>query len=188
MVYPDPKIVLSASRDATVRRWQLLSNNPPKYDCSISSHGSSFINAITYLPPSKQFPEGLVISGGKDTIIEARQPGKPPEENAEALLLGHAHNVCALDVSPKGDYVVSGSWDSTARIWDVGKWDCSAILEGHGGSVWAVLAYDFDMVITGSLHLLSTHGLLRTLTVQYRVRRQINKTICTFQRQAPKDH
>ena len=66
-------------------------------------------------------------------------------------MLGHAHNVCALDISPRGDFVVSGSWDGTGRIWDVGKWECSAILEGHDGSVWAVLAYDFDMVITGYL-------------------------------------
>ena len=68
-------------------------------------------------------------------------------------MLGHAHNVCALDVSPKHDFVVSGSWDGTARVWAVGKWECSAILEGHGGSVWAVLAYDSDIIVTGWLNL-----------------------------------
>ena len=151
VVFPDRKSLFSASRDSTVRRWQLLSLNPPKYDCSISSHASSFINAVTYLPPSKDCPEGLVISGGKDTIIEAKEVGKPPEDNAEALMLGHAHNICALDVSPKGDFIVSGSWDGTARLWRVGKWEHSVILEGHEGSVWAVLAYDFDMIVTGKL-------------------------------------
>lgn len=149
VIFPDHKSVFSASRDSTVRRWELLSSNPPKYDCSISSHASSFVNAITYLPPSKTFTEGLVISGGKDTIIEARPVGKPPEDNAEALMVGHAHNICALDVSPKGNFIVSGSWDSTARIWHIGKWESSVILEGHEGSVWAVLAYDFDMIVTG---------------------------------------
>lgn len=150
VVFPDPSLVLSASRDATVRLWKLLSENPPKYDCSISSHGSAFINAITYLPPTKDFPDGLIISGGKDTIIEVRQPGKPPEDNAEALLLGHSHNVCALDVSPAGDYVVSGSWDGSARLWGVGKWECEALLEGHEGSVWTVLAWDRKTIITGA--------------------------------------
>ena len=90
-----------------------------------------------------------MISGGKDTIIEVRQPGKPPEDNAEGLLLGHAHNVCALDVSVEGNFIVSGSWDGTARIWSLGKWECEAVLEGHGGSVWTVLAYDRKMIITG---------------------------------------
>lgn len=148
-MFPHPSFVLSASRDATVRLWKLLSNNPPKYDCSISTHGSAFINAVAYLPPSSAYPDGLIVSGGKDTIIEVRQPGKPPEENAEALLLGHASNVCALDVSVEGGWVVSGSWDASARVWRVGKWECDALLEGHEGSVWDVLAYDRDTIITG---------------------------------------
>lgn len=143
--------MLSASRDATVRLWKLLSQDPPKYDCSISSHGSAFINAISYQPPSPDFPDGLIVSGGKDTIIEVRQPGKPPDDNAEALLLGHGHNICALDNNSEGNYIVSGSWDSSARVWAIGKWECSAVLEGHQGSVWAVLAYDKNTIITGSL-------------------------------------
>lgn len=149
MVYPSSSFVLSASRDATVRLWKLLSTSPPKYDCSIFSHGSAFINAIAYLQPTPTFPEGLVISGGKDTIIEVRRPGKPPDENAEALLLGHSHNVCALDASAEGDFVVSGSWDGSARVWSIGKWNCEAVLEGHEGSVWTVLAYNQEIIITG---------------------------------------
>ncbi|KAI4286111.1 MAG: hypothetical protein L6R35_004481, partial [Caloplaca aegaea] len=90
--FPHPKLVLSASRDATVRAWKLLEQHPPLYDCSISSHGSSFINAITYVPPTREFADGLIVSGGKDTIIEVREPGRQPDQNAEALLLGHAHN------------------------------------------------------------------------------------------------
>ena len=152
VVFPDPTLVLSASRDATVRIWKNLSQKPPKYDCTISVHGTSFINAIAFLPPSKTFPEGLIISGGKDSIIDVRQPGKPPEDNAEALLLGHAHNVCALDASVTDGFIVSGSWDGTGRVWAVGKWECDAVLEEHGGSVWAVLAFDSDTVITGERH------------------------------------
>lgn len=90
-----------------------------------------------------------MISGGQDTIIEAKQPGKTAGDNADAMLLGHAGNVCALDVSPEGGWIVSGSWDSSARLWEVGKWECSTVLEGHQGSVWAVLAYDKDTIITG---------------------------------------
>ncbi|KAL8758351.1 MAG: hypothetical protein Q9199_001562 [Rusavskia elegans] len=147
--FPHPKLVVSVSRDATVREWKLLEPEPPRYDCSITSHGSSFVNAVAFCPPIKGYPDGLIISGGKDTIIEVREPGREPDQDAEALLLGHAHNVCALDVSQDGTYVVSGSWDSSARVWRVGKWECDAVLEGHQGSVWAVLAYDKDTIITG---------------------------------------
>ncbi|KAL8900988.1 MAG: hypothetical protein Q9207_005423 [Kuettlingeria erythrocarpa] len=164
VAFPDPKLVLSASRDATVRVWKLLEQEPPRYDCSISSHGSSFINAIAYIPPSEGFVDGLIVSGGKDSIIEVREPGREPDQNAEALLLGHAQNVCALDVNSTGEYIVSGSWDSSARVWGVGKWECDALLEGHRGSVWAVLAYDRDTIITGcadkSIRIFSPSGKL----------------------------
>jgi len=150
-VFPDPQVVLSASRDATVRQWKLLSARPPSYDCTLVSHGSAFINSLAYVPPSSQYPDGLIISGGKDTIIEARQPGKAPQDNADGLLLGHAANVCALDVSEDGQTIVSGSWDTEARVWQVGQWEATAVLNGHEGSVWAVLAYDKETIITGTL-------------------------------------
>ncbi|KAL8855717.1 MAG: hypothetical protein Q9178_007638 [Gyalolechia marmorata] len=149
VAFPYSKLVISASRDATVREWKLLEPEPPRFDCSITSHGSSFVNAVAFCPSIKGYPDGLIVSGGKDTIIEVREPGREPDKDAEALLLGHAHNVCALDVSQDGAYVVSGSWDSSARVWKVGKWECDAVLEGHQGSVWAVLAYDKDTIITG---------------------------------------
>lgn len=151
MAFPNPNAALSASRDATVRLWKLVSNPPPSYDYTITAHGQAFINSLAYLPPTAEYPEGLVLSGGQDTIIEARQPGKGSDDNADAMLLGHSHNVCALDVSPDSRWIVSGSWDSTARIWKVGKWETDMVLDGHEGSVWAVLAYDKDTVITGTL-------------------------------------
>lgn len=151
MAFPNSKVVFSASRDATVRLWKLVSTPPPTYDCTITAHGSAFINSLAYLPPTSEFPEGLVLSGGQDTIIEARQPGKAADDNADAMLLGHAHNVCALDVCPGGGWIVSGSWDSTARLWKIGKWESEVVLDGHAGSVWAVLAYDKNTVITGML-------------------------------------
>ncbi|KAL4903956.1 hypothetical protein BDW74DRAFT_155725 [Aspergillus multicolor] len=149
VAFPNSKAIFSASRDATVRLWKLISSPPPTYDYSIVSHGSAFINALAYYPPTPDFPEGLVFSGGQDMIIEARQPGKTSNDNADAMLLGHAHTVCALDVCPEGGWVISGSWDSTARIWSFGKWESEVVLEDHQGSVWAVLAYDKNTVITG---------------------------------------
>ena len=147
--FPRPDTILSASRDATVRSWKLLSPTPLVYDGSIASHGSAFINAIAFVPPSSNFPNGFIISGGKDTVIEVRELGKSPDEHAERLLMGHAHNVCTLDVSPDGTWIVSGSWDGSARVWGVGKWQCDAVLEGHQASVWSVLAYDKETIITG---------------------------------------
>lgn len=63
-------------------------------------------------------------------------------------MLGHEDNICALDVFNESDgYIVSGSWDRTARVWK--NWNCVAILAGHTQAVWAVLALTEDLVLTG---------------------------------------
>jgi phospholipase A-2-activating protein len=63
--------------------------------------------------------------------------------------LGHSSNVCALDIDTAGKFIVSGGWDGKARTWLAEKWECDVVFEGHEGSVWAVLAFDRETIITG---------------------------------------
>ncbi|KAH8724446.1 phospholipase A-2-activating protein [Phaeosphaeriaceae sp. PMI808] len=149
VAFPSPTSVVSASRDFTTRVWAHQSASPPVWDSTIKSHGKEFVNSLAIVPPSTKFPEGLIVSGGKDQIISVRQPSKGLDDDADALLIGHGNNVCALDVSQDGKYIVSGGWDMEARLWEVGKWGQSTILKGHTASVWAVLAYDDNTIITG---------------------------------------
>ncbi|KAF2868099.1 phospholipase A-2-activating protein [Massariosphaeria phaeospora] len=149
VAFPHPTTVVSASRDHTVRLWKLQTSEPPSFDCTIKSHGKEFVNSLAIVPPSSLYPEGLIASSGKDQIIDVRQPDKSLDDNAEALLIGHGNNVCALDASADGKLVISGSWDYSARVWEVGKWSESTELSGHEASVWAVLAYDGATIITG---------------------------------------
>lgn len=168
VAFPNSKSIVTASRDATVRIWKQVSSPPPAYDYTISSHGSSFVNAVAYYPPTTEYPEGLIFSGGQDTIIEARQPSKASGDNADAMLLGHGHNVCSIDVCPEGGWVISGSWDSSARLWRIGNWESDVVFDGHQGSVWAVLAYDKNTVITGMLleHRIWTRATYLTIFFQ----------------------
>jgi phospholipase A-2-activating protein len=157
---------VSASRDYTVRVW--AQQTPPSWDSTIKTHGKEFVNSLAIVPPSSEFPEGLIVSGGKDQIIDVRTPSKGLDDDADALLIGHGNNVCALDVSQDGKYIVSGGWDFEARLWEVGKWGDSTVLQGHSASVWAVLAYDGSTIVTGcadkQIRVFSTSGQqLRTI-------------------------
>lgn len=148
--FPSPDVVLSASRDCTLRVWRRAQTTPPSFDATLLSRGSEYINSVSFLPPSKDRPDGLVISGGKDTIIEVKSPSATSTDNAERLLIGHAHNVCTLDVAPDGTYIVSGGWDGQARVWNPTKWETELMLSGHEGmAVWNVVAFDEHTVVTG---------------------------------------
>src|ERR1700749_1884243 len=78
VAFPDPSLVISASRDASVRLWRLQKGSPPHFDADISSHGSSFVNAVAFIPPSAEFSDGLVVSGGRDGILDVRSPTRSP--------------------------------------------------------------------------------------------------------------
>ncbi|KAK0628316.1 PUL domain-containing protein [Bombardia bombarda] len=149
--FPTGSIVLSASRDHTVRLWRKTSKSPA-YDDTITSQGHGYINSLTFIRPTPNYPDGLIVSSGAEPVIEVKKPTSTSTENAERLLVGHGNNVCALDASPKGSIVVSGSWDGKAIVWRTDKWEMAhhLIHEGDVKSVWAVLAYDENTVITGS--------------------------------------
>merc|ERR1712000_77634 len=144
---PSPDLVLSASRDCSVRVWR---RKDKVFEGALLSRGSEYVNSLTYFPPNKEHADGLVISGGKDTIIEAKAPSRHTGDNAERLLVGHANNVCTLDVSLGGTFVVSGGWDGQARVWNLNKWETEFQLQGHDGNVWSAIAFDDRTVVTAS--------------------------------------
>jgi phospholipase A-2-activating protein len=65
-------------------------------------------------------------------------------------LSGHTANVCTLFMSPSSENImmVSGSWDTTARVWI--NWQCQWILQGHQQAVWAAIILSDQTIVTGS--------------------------------------
>ncbi|KAF8429152.1 WD40-repeat-containing domain protein [Tirmania nivea] len=147
VLFPNPDLVVSSSRDCSVRLWTRDGQNN-KFTQSINSAGAGFINSLAWIPPSREHSKGLVISGGHETVIEVREPLGVAKQDADFILLGHNHNVCALDVYC--NTIISGSWDCKARVWSSRNWETVHILEGHTASVWAVLALDENVILTGS--------------------------------------
>ena len=71
------------------------------------------------------------------------------------VLRGHDGPVNAVAISPDNRWVVTGSLDKTARLWDLSAKDPAAnpvVLRGHEGAVTAVaISPDNRWVVTGSL-------------------------------------
>lgn len=68
------------------------------------------------------------------------------EKSVVAKFLAHSSNICVL--SAMHSYLVSGSWDNTAKIWQDNR--LLHTLAGHSAAVWAVLIQDDKTVFTGS--------------------------------------
>ncbi|GEQ68402.1 hypothetical protein JCM33374_g2070 [Metschnikowia sp. JCM 33374] len=133
-----PDVLVSGSRDATARRWQLDSLLDANYNNTIcfSSPTSSFINCVASIDSATTGP--VVACGGKDAVIylcESQESyAKPGDDFGKFQLPGHQGNVCSLH--HQEDQLISGSWDCTAKVWDLNLFDVKHDLVGHAASVW----------------------------------------------------
>lgn len=118
------------------------------YDGTILNQIDAYINSLAYLPPSDEYPDGLVVSGGKDPCLDVRKPTSTSSDDAERVLPGHGNNVSALAAAASGKYFVSGSWDQTARVWSTQSWENEVTLTGHEAAVWDVLPLSDNAVAT----------------------------------------
>jgi len=64
---------------------------------------------------------------------------------------GHTSKVNSVALSADGNQLVTGSWDNTARLWDVRTGQSLVEFEGHSGIVYSVaLSADGRRLVTGS--------------------------------------
>ena len=78
--------------------------------------------------------------------------GKPENWPAiQNILAGHSRAVKSVAFSPDGSRIVSGSWDSTIRLWDAETGDAIGKLKGHPGFVFSVaFSPDGSRIVSGS--------------------------------------
>ncbi|XP_069487023.1 phospholipase A-2-activating protein [Ambystoma mexicanum] len=137
---------LSVSRDRSARLWAPIDGANRGFAEAHCMRGhSNFVSSVCTIPPSDTHPRGLIATGGNDHIICVFTLDAP-----EPLytLKGHKNTVCSLS-SGKFGTLLSGSWDTTAKVWLNDK--CMMTLQGHSAAVWAVkILPDQGLMLTGS--------------------------------------
>uniref|UniRef100_A0A2C9JHZ5 Phospholipase A-2-activating protein n=1 Tax=Biomphalaria glabrata TaxID=6526 RepID=A0A2C9JHZ5_BIOGL len=143
-IFPENGLI-SGSRDNTSCIWvESKEANSFRRELVLKGH-SNFVSSICVTPPDDNYPKGLIVTGSNDKTILAYIPGNP---EPVFKLIGHEGNVCALASGMFG-FLLSGSWDTTARVWLNQK--CVMILEGHTSAVWAVgIISGQGVMLTGS--------------------------------------
>ena len=110
---PDGALLATGSEEGDVRLWNaaevLAGQTDVAYRRDIPLH-QGIVGELAFSPDG----ELLAIAGRRTTVtLYHRQSG------SLSLLEGHDENVTALDFGPGGDWLVSGSEDRTAIIWDL---------------------------------------------------------------------
>lgn len=140
----DTNTILSGSRDATARVWDLS----PRLDrisaseICFTSPTSSFINSVAFV--DSPLTGRVAAVAGKDAVIYLCDVHdsflKPGDDFGKFQLVGHQGNVCSLNYADGA--LVSGSWDCTAKVWDLASFSVKHDLKGHSASVWDAKVVD----------------------------------------------
>ncbi|KAH8701659.1 putative cell division control protein Cdc4 [Talaromyces proteolyticus] len=164
--------LVSGSTDRSVRVWDI-----EKAKCTQVFHGhTSTVRCLQILLPTEvcKNPDGtaemmpkepLIITGSRDSNLRVWKLPKPNEPTyldagSHATdtdcpyflrsLSGHTHSVRAI--AAHGDTLVSGSYDTTVRVWKISTGDCLHKLQGHTLKVYSVvLDVERNRCISGSM-------------------------------------
>ncbi len=150
-VTPDGRRLISASRDRTLRVWDLQSG---EMTAVLRGHDYE-VRSCAVMPDGRR-----VVSASADNTLKIwdLETGR-----ALATLSGHQSRVLACAVSPDGCRIVSASSDRTLRIWDPETGEALASLVGHEAEVrGCAVTPDGRRVVSAS----PGHGVLKVWSME----------------------
>jgi F-box and WD-40 domain protein CDC4 len=164
--------LVSGSTDRSVRVWDIEAGK-----CTQVFQGhTSTVRCLVILKPTKigeqadgtpiTMPkEPLIITGSRDSSLRVWKLPQPTDRSIFQAgppvndfdnpyfiraLTGHQHSVRAI--AAHGDTLVSGSYDSTVRVWKISTGDVLHRLTGHSAKVYSVvLDHERNRCISGSM-------------------------------------
>ncbi|KAH7647364.1 hypothetical protein FG379_003031 [Cryptosporidium bovis] len=135
----DNKIFIWNTVDCCTWRWERCLTHHKKYVFALEPSDL----------PRGECQNNTFYSGGLDQIIY-----RVSANDGKILLTfeGHTSAICSIREICESSLLVSGSWDGTARIWDLNSTACKHIFPGHSYAVTVALV---PYVKNGNTYLLS---------------------------------
>ncbi|KAK8366877.1 hypothetical protein V6Z12_A02G147800 [Gossypium hirsutum] len=143
VVHPTLPYILSSSDDTLIKLWDWEKG----WACTQIFEGHShYVMQVTFNPKDTN----TFASASLDRTIKIWNLGSP---DPNFTLDAHQKGVNCVDYISGGDkpYLITGSDDNTAKVWDYQTKSCVQTLEGHTHNVSAVCFHpELPIIITGS--------------------------------------
>ncbi|KIK45760.1 hypothetical protein CY34DRAFT_495923 [Suillus luteus UH-Slu-Lm8-n1] len=142
---PSEKQIITCSWDGSLRLWDLENGTQIGEEWLNRQNGNDTVWSMALSP------NGQIIVTGSGINYDIRL-WDVEKRNMIIRCTGHTNVVCALCWSADGERIASGSWDGTARVWDVTSgMNILTIKTGHY-QVWAVTySPDSSKLATGGI-------------------------------------
>ncbi|KAJ5970606.1 uncharacterized protein N7479_000524 [Penicillium vulpinum] len=150
VMVPEQPLIISGSRDSTLRVWKLPQPGDPQY--FPAENGEECPYLIRVLTGHQHSVRALVAHG--DTLVSGSYDNtvrvwKISTGESVHRLKGHNHKVYSVALDHKRNRCISGSMDHTVKIWSIDTGALLYNLEGHTSLV-GLLGLKEDLLVSAA--------------------------------------
>ncbi|ERL89805.1 phospholipase A-2-activating protein [Dendroctonus ponderosae] len=140
--------IISGSRDKTAKFWKYNPHQSNFEEVMTYKDQQNFVACVLYLDPTEEFPDGLVVTGGNDSVILVYKPSEP---FSTFTIKEHSNTVCALGKANEANAFLTGSWDTNAKYIKISETPkCIVTFTGHTEAIWGVTQLKDNRIVSAS--------------------------------------